>query len=160
MKYESRIFAALLVAPLLLCLACTDGAPSAESSPKAKPEQDLAITFGGFVQNGPEDQLLDGQCQANLTRDVLQCDMHNGLMKWNITEIAFQVIRTGDREDERHYYRQRISIAPLQTETVTIKLGMQLPADTRVSIKGGTARTLTHWQWLVVGAKGQNVDAS
>jgi hypothetical protein len=103
---------------------------------------------------------VDGQCQANPARDVLECDMHNGLMKRNITEITFQVIRTGDRENERHYYRQSISIAPLQTETVTIKLGMQLPADTRVSIKGGAARTLTHWQWLVVGAKGQSVDAS
>jgi hypothetical protein len=157
MKRESRI--AAVIVPLLLCLACTNSAPSAESIPKPKPEQDLAITFGGFVQNGPEDQLLDGQCQANPARDVLLCDMHNGLMKWNITEITFQVIRTGDREDERHYYRQRIAIAPLQTETVTIKLGMQLPADTQVSIKGRAPKTLTHWQWLVVGAKAQSVDA-
>ena len=152
--------ATVLVVPLLLCLACTDSAPTAEPTPKPKSEQELVITFGGFLQNGPEDQLLDGQCGANPTREVLQCDMHNGLMKWNITEITFQVIRAGDREDERHYYRQRISITPLQTETVTIKLGMQLPADTQVLIKGRAARTLTHWQWLVVGAKGQSIDAS
>ena len=91
---------AVLLVPLFLSLACTDSAPSAESNPKPNPEQDLVITFGGFLQNGPEDQLLDGQCQANPAKDVLQCDMHNGLMKWNITEITFQVIRTGDREDE------------------------------------------------------------
>jgi hypothetical protein len=130
-----------------------------ESKPKTKPEQDLAITFGGWVQNGPEDQLLHGLCGANLTRDVLQCDMHNGLMKWNITEITFQVVRLGDREDERHYYREKVSIAPLQTETVTIKLGMQLPADTQISIKGRPTRTTSHWTWLVVGAKGKSTDA-
>jgi hypothetical protein len=155
MKFENRIFAAILLVPLLLCLACTD------SPTEPKPEQDLTITFGGFLQNGPKDELLNGQCQANPTRDVLQCDMHNGLMKWNITEITFQVIRTGDREDEHHYYRQRISIAPLQTETVTIKLGMQLPADTQDLIKGkALTPRMSHWQWLIVGAKGQSVDAS
>jgi hypothetical protein len=75
-------------------------------------------------------------------------------MKWNITEITFQVIRGGDPENEHHYYRERASIASLQTETITIKLGMQLPADTYFKERSGQVDTFTHWSWLIVGAKG------
>lgn len=134
-----------LALPLLLTLACVEDTPHPESSPKSKPEQELTITYGGFIQNGPQDQLLDGQCRTNLTRDRLQCDIHNGFMRWNITEITFQVIRGRDPENEHHYFRERASIASLQTATITMKLGMQLPAD-------------TYWSWLIVGAKGQPVE--
>jgi hypothetical protein len=142
----------------LLTLACdeTPGSVS-NSTPKAQPEQDLTITFGGFLQNGPQDELLDGQCSRNATRDVLQCDIHNGFAKWNITEITFQVIRGSDPETERHYYRERTSIASLQTETIAIKLGMQLPADTYFKRRNGGVDTFTHWSWLIVGAKGQPI---
>jgi hypothetical protein len=142
--------------PLLLSLACETTPPVESSSPK--PEQELAITFGGFIKDGPENELLDGQCGENVTRDVLECDIHNGLMKWNITEITFQVMRRDDKDGERHYYRERISIAPLQTETVTIKLGMELPADTRLPLRNRPAQTARHWHWLIVGAKGQTTD--
>jgi hypothetical protein len=144
-----------LVMLSLLLLACDDSPRASSAKPEPEPEQDLAITFGGFIQNGPEDQLLDGQCSANLSRDVLQCDIHNGLMKWNVTEITFQVIRTGDPDNEHHYYRERASIASLQTETITIKLGMQLPADTYFKMRNGEVKNMRHWQWLIVGAKGQ-----
>jgi hypothetical protein len=146
----------LVVLPLLLALAC-DESPRAASNPKPEPEQDLVITFGGFLQNGPQDELLNGQCGPNLSRDVLQCDIHNGLMKWNITEITFQVIRGGDPENEHHYYRERASIASLQTETITVKLGMQLPTDTYFKERNGHVDTFTHWNWLIVGAKGQHL---
>lgn len=129
MRYLPNVLAVFI---LLVSAGCVESTLSRDTKQKPEPEQDLTITFGGFIQNGPQDELLDGQCRPNATRDVLQCDMHNGLIKWNITEITFQVTRTGDRDDERHYYRERISIAPLQTETVTIKLGMELPRDTRL----------------------------
>lgn len=148
---------ALAVLPLLASLAC-ETAPSIDSNPKPNPEQDLAITYGGFIKDGPENELLDGQCAESVARDVLRCDIHNGLMKWKVTEITFQVIRHGDKDGEQHYYRERISIVPLQTETVTIKLGMQLPADTRIAIRGRPVQTLNHWSWLVVGAKGQQTE--
>jgi hypothetical protein len=79
-------------------------------------------------------------------------------MKWNIREITFQVIRAGDKDDERHYYRERTSITPLQTETATIRLGMQLPADTPIPIQSRPVQTESHWNWLIVGAKGQPAD--
>jgi hypothetical protein len=147
-------FIVLVGLPLLLLLAC-DESPRAAANPKPEPEQDLTITFGGFIQNGPQDQLLDGQCSRNVTRDVLQCDIHNGLMNWNITEITFQVMRPSDPQNENHYYREPVSIASLQTETITIKLGMQLPADTYFKKRNGEVDTFTHWSWLIVGAKGR-----
>jgi len=74
---------------------------------------------------------------------------------WDITEVTFQVIRTG--EDEHHYYRERMSIAPLKTEHVDIRLAMQLPPDDQVKIRGKPfGRPLSHWDWLIVGAKGKH----
>jgi hypothetical protein len=55
---------------LLLSLACVETSSPPASNPKPITEQDLAITFGGFIQNGPQDQLLDGRCSPHLTRDV------------------------------------------------------------------------------------------
>lgn len=152
-------FSIVLAGMLLLTLACDESRnPASHTVPKSQPEQDLAITFGGFIQNGAQDQLLDGQCHTNLTRDVLECDIHNGLIPWNIMEITFQVIRAGEKpEGEHHYYRERVSIASLQTQTVTIKLGMQLPADTHLTFRGGKSSTMSHWSWLIVGAKGKRV---
>src|ERR1035437_8915361 len=95
-------FTVLAVSLSLVSLACVERTPSGDVNPREEPEQDLKITYGGFIQNGPEDQLLDGQCGSDAMRNVLKCDVHNGLMDWNITEVTFQVIRIGD--DEHHYY--------------------------------------------------------
>src|SRR5437016_6388171 len=138
---RSSIAVGLMFSTMLGCdrtVSHSNPAPT----PQSQVEQDLPITFGGFIHNGPEEQKLDGQCRPNITRDVLQCDIHNGLIPWNITELTFQVIRHADPESEHHYYRERVPIGSLQTETVIIKLGMQLPADTN------------HWSWLVVDAEG------
>jgi len=70
----------VLTLPLLLCFACVE-THSREPNPKPKSEQDLEITLGGFLHNGPMDERLEGQCTPNLTRDLLECDIHNGLMK-------------------------------------------------------------------------------
>jgi len=81
-------------------------------------------------------------------------------MKWNVTEMTFQVIRYGDPENQHHYYRERAAIAPLQTETVTIKLGMQLPGDKHLKKHNGEVETFADWDWLIVGAKGQPLTIS
>jgi hypothetical protein len=147
------LFGSLAVSLVLMCIAC-DESPTRVATPGEEPGQDLRITYGGFVQNGPQDQLLDGVCGTDVTRHKVNCDIHNGLVGWNVTELTFQIIRIGD--DEQHYCRQRISIAPLQTEHVDISLGMQLPADDYIKYRrkpGG--KTLSHWSWLIVGAKGR-----
>lgn len=145
-----------LILVLLPVLGCNWGGslPNQRPIPQSEAEEDLPITFGGFIQNGPEDQKVDGQCKPNFARDLLSCDIHNGLIPWNITELTFQIIRDTDPENEHHYYRERVSIGPLQTETVVIKLGMQLPADTQTRLRGRKPVITDHWHWLVVGAKG------
>ena len=105
------------------------------------------------MRDGPEDQLLDGVCGTNATRNVLECDVHNGLMGWYVTEITVQVMRTGD--EERHYYRERVSIVPLRTVHVAIRLGMQLPPDDYIKVRGRPGgQSRTRWSWLIVKASG------
>jgi hypothetical protein len=148
------LFALLAVSLTLMSIACDEGTTPRVATPKEEPEQDLKITYGGFIQNGPQDQLLDGVCGTDVTRNNVDCDVHNGLMGWNVTEVTFQVIRIGD--DQQHYYRERVSIPPLQTQHVSIKLGMQLPADEYIKYRGKPGgQTLSHWSWLIVGAKGR-----
>ena len=83
------ILTGLAISLLLVSSACEEGKSPSDPTPKEPAEQDLKITYGGFVQNGPEDQLLNGVCGAGATRNVVNCDIHNGLMDWNITEIYF-----------------------------------------------------------------------
>jgi hypothetical protein len=152
-----RYFLALFIVSLaLMTLACDESTTPSVVTPKEEPEEDLAITYGGFIQNGPEDQLLDGACGTDVTRNNVNCDIHNGLMGWNITEITFQIIPTAD-DQQHHYYRQQVSIAPLQTEHVSIRLGMRLPPDTYIKYRGKAGgQTFSHWSWLIVGAKGRS----
>lgn len=129
------LFALLVVALTLASVACDEAkSPTPAPTPRVEPEQDLTITYGGFISGGPEDQLLNGVCGTDATRNVVNCDVHNGLMNWNVTEVTFQIIVTGD--NQQHYYRERVSIAPLQTEHASIRLGLQLPADDYVKYHG------------------------
>jgi hypothetical protein len=133
--------------------ACEEAKPD-DPTPKEVPEQDLKLTFGGFRQNGPQDQLVDGVCGTDVTRNNVDCDVHNGLMDWNVTEVTFQIIRNGD--EQQHYYRQQVSIPPLQTQHVSIRLGMQLPADDYVKFRGKPGgQTVSHWSWLIVQGRGK-----
>ncbi len=144
----------LAVSLSLAYVACVETTPSGNVSTREEPEQDLRITYGGSIQNGPEDQLLNGVCGSDMTRNIVECDVHNGLVHWSVTEVTFQVIRIGD--DEQHYYRERLSIAPLQTAHVAIRLGMQLPPDDQIKYHGRPGgQSLSHWNWLIVGAKGK-----
>jgi hypothetical protein len=133
----------LTVLSALICVGCNQAAsPGLSATPK--PEQELAITFGGFVQNGPEDERLDGVCGTDATRNVVNCDIHNGLMDWDITEVTFQIVRDGD--DSQHYYRERLQIAPLQTGHATMRLGMQIAPDDQLKVRGRAVGPPTsHW---------------
>jgi hypothetical protein len=112
-------------------------------------EQDLRITVGGFVEDHPEGGKLAGVCATDNTRNVLNCDIHNGLSDWTVTEITLTLTWAPYGNDNKRYYRVPVSIAPLNTEAVSVRLGLQLPPDDVV----GT-RTMTHWAWLIAGARG------
>jgi hypothetical protein len=151
---KRNILTGLAISLLLVSSACKQAVkPSSDPTPKEIPEQDLKLTIGGFIENGAQDQLLNGICETDVTRNNVDCDVHNGLIGWNVTEVTFQIIRIGD--DEHHYYRERVSIPALQTQHVSIRLGMQLPPDDYIKYRGKPGgHTFSHWSWLIVQAKG------
>jgi hypothetical protein len=76
---------------VLLIIGCErETAPTQSGS--AKREQELPLTFGGFLKGGPEDERLDGVCGPDLSRNVVECDIYNGLPGWRITEITIKVV--------------------------------------------------------------------
>ena len=111
--------------------------------------QDLHITLGGFVENHPEGGKLDGVCDTDHTRNVLHCDLYNGLRDWTVTEITLRLTWSPYDNDSKRYYRVPVSIEPLNTERVSVRLGLQLPPD-----EGVGTRTMTHWEWLIENARG------
>lgn len=138
--------AAYLVIALLLSPGC-----SSEHRKAVAPttEQDLTVTFGGFLKGGDEHEKLDGICAPDLTRTQLTCDVHNGLRRWKITQLTISVSWFPYSENDVMDYAQRVSIPPLNTAHVTLRLGTVLPDDT--NIRGNAMK---HWAWLIRGAKG------
>jgi hypothetical protein len=138
----------------LCAFSCTP--PSQKPVPRPDAEQDLVLTFGGFLQGGDERQKLEGVCGTDQTRNVLSCDIYNGLQGWTVTELTFVITWTPYEEKNKRTFAQRVSIEPLKTEHVDIRLGLQLPPDTQFRNKRGVpiGQPQNHWAWLIVGAKG------
>ena|SRR6202030_1712613 len=120
----------------------------------APPEQDLPITFGGFTEGHPERGELNGVCGTDETRNVLNCDIYNGLLDWTVTEITLGVTWAPYNDDDKRYYRETVSIPPLKTGQVSIRLGMQLPLDSVIKYRAGPPTKQKHWSWLIAGARG------
>lgn len=139
--------------------ACNNATPTPETAAKAsKREEDLVITFGGFLKDGPESEKLDGVCGTDLTRNELNCDIYNGLLSWNITEVTFEITWSPYQDEEKRFFRNRVSIPPMTTSHLSIKLGMQLPPDDMIKTRSNVAPThLRHWSWLIAGAKGEHI---
>jgi hypothetical protein len=135
---------------LVIAAALLTGCSTEPSKPQPSPvEQTLPITFGGFLQNGDEHQTLDGICKTDETRTAMTCDVHNGLLQWKITELVIRISWYPYSDRDVGEYRERISIEPLQTGTVTFRLGNMLPMDARLG-----NHTVNRWHWLIAGAKG------
>ena len=115
---------------------------SAPAHENAKLEQVLPLTLGGFLKDGPETEKIQGICETNDTRDLLNCDIYNGLPGWIISEVTLVVVNgglSGWENDKARPFRVPVVIHPLTTEKVSVKLGLQLPM---------------RWSWQNVGAKG------
>jgi hypothetical protein len=148
--YNARAMSRWVLAFLTLCLltslsACTQTSPKTKEEPR---EQDLRLTYGGFIYGGPQDQKLDGICGPDWTRNALECDIYNGLPNWKVTEITLRVAWDPYGDDNVRLFRQRVSIPPLTTEKVTVMLGTRLPNDTIIG-----KQPAEHWNWLIVAAK-------
>ena len=149
MKASAKAVKAL--APLF-ALAFAWVLPASLLAQDKKPEQDLRITVGGFVEDHPEGGKLEGVCGTDYTRNVLDCDIYNGLLDRTVTEIMLVVVWSPYGDDNKRFYRVRVSIEPLKTEHVSVRLGLQLPADDVV--KPGK---ITHWKFLIASARGYRV---
>ena len=138
----------------LMVFGC-QATPISEKPKVAPPkEQELPITVGGFIENHPERGTLNGVCGTDVTRNVLNCDIYNGLLDWTVTEITLGVTWAPDNDNDKRYYREGVSIESLKTSQVSIRLGLQLPLDDVVRRPNRSPITLTHWSWLITGAKG------
>ena len=76
------------------------------------------------------------------TRSVLECDIHNGLTNWRLTELTLVVTWFPYGDADKNYYRIPVSTGPLTTAHVTVRIGIILPIG-------------NHWSWQTVSARGQ-----
>lgn len=155
------IAAATLIILVLLISACrqetqTERVAAAVKDKQA--EQDLRITFGGFVEDHPEGGKLEGVCGTDYTRNVLNCDIYNGLLGWTVTEFTIVVTWSPYKDEDKRYYRTPLRIEPFATERCTIRLGVQLPPDEYPRYRGRTFPAIRHWSWLIASAKGHRVN--
>jgi hypothetical protein len=144
-----RALSLIFAASIMLTAGCREAVQPPLDQPR---EQDLRITFGGFLDGGDENQKIEGTCNTDDTRSVLTCDIYNGLPKWQITALIIRVTWAPYSQDNVRDFSERLTISPLTTGTVRFKLGKQLPADEVFS-----ERRLSHWSWLVVGAKARPI---
>jgi hypothetical protein len=153
----------------VLCIAiltaCTTPQP-VHSSTLQQPEQKLLINLRGQAvlpsptgnpERGEPQGELGGRCGPDASRTELTCDIYNGLEQWNLSEVTIVAVYAPYAEENSRVYRVPISIAPLTTTRTTIKLGLQLPADTVVRSKGKIDR-IGHWQWSFGAAQGHRVN--
>ena len=130
----------------MLTAGCREAAKQPLDEP---PEQDLRITFGGFLDGGDEKQKVEGTCSPDSTQTALSCEIYNGLLDWQVTELVIRVTWTPYSQDNVRDFDQRVLISPRSTASVNFKWGTRLPNDTIVR-----GRALQHWEWLVVGVRG------
>ena len=74
---------------------CNKTALAPDTAKTSEQEQDLVITFVGFIKDGPEAEKLEGVCGTGYTRNVLNCDVYNGLLSWNVIQLTFEICMYG-----------------------------------------------------------------
>jgi len=125
---------------------------------KQEADSDLRITLGGFREGHPDEGKLEGVCTPDVTRTIMDCDVYNDLEGWTVSEVTLVVTWSAYKDDDKRYYAQRVSIEPLTPQRVSIRLGIQLPEDTRLKFRGGRlGPPESHWGWQIVEAKGHRI---
>ncbi len=123
---------------------------------ESKVEQEIRLTFGGWVDGKAQDEKLDGVCVPESTRSILECDIYNGLPNWTITEVIVRVAWSPYIDENVRSFKVITNIKPMTTEHAKIRLGLQLPRDTYQGrlTRDPNLQWQKHWGWLIVGAKG------
>jgi hypothetical protein len=148
--------AGLLLLSALNVLASSGCANQAAPTPHESltQEQVLPLTFGGFLKDGPEAEQVQGVCGTDDTRNLLNCDIYNGLPGWTITEVTLVITWSPYEKENVRYYQVPIVIEPRTTEHVTVRLGLQLPPDDILKLPRGKVARSSRWHWQNAGAKG------
>jgi hypothetical protein len=146
---------ASFLATLVLC-SCGDRSTTVTRE-NAQQDRALPLTLGGFLKDGPEAERVEGVCEHDYTRTVLNCDLYNGLRGWVVTEVTLAVTWLPYRDGDLRYYQVPITIRPFTTERATIRLGLQLPNDEVVN-RAGKVEALQHWRWQNIGTKGHSAN--
>ena len=120
---------------------------------EANREQVLPLTFGGFLKDGPKAEKIYGVCGADDTRNLLNCDIYNGLPGWTVTEVTLVVLLAPYGDGDSRYYQVPIIIKPRTTEHVAVRLGLHLPPD-YFRESDGKVSAFARWSWDIEGAKG------
>jgi hypothetical protein len=144
-----RVFSLIFAASIMVTSGCREAVQPPLDQPS---EQDLRITFGGFLDGGDENQKIEGTCSTDDAHNAMTCDIYNGLPKWQITALIIRVTWAPYSQADVRDFSERVTIQPLTTGTVRFKLGKQLPAD-----EVFVGRLVHHWSWLVVGAKARPI---
>jgi hypothetical protein len=134
----------LTILALALAIACCGCEPQpTHPTEPVQSDQQLPLTLGGFVLGGAENERVQGVCYLGTGREVLECDMYNGLTKWTLTELTIVVTWFPYNDDDKRYYRTPVVVEPLTTSRITARLGLVLP------------REKSKWAWQTVGARGR-----
>jgi hypothetical protein len=148
------LFSALTI---VVSFGCgNQSAPTIHES--VKREQVLPLTLGGFLKDGTETEQVKGVCGTDSTRNLLNCDIYNGLPGWTITEVTLAVTCYPYEENSARYYQAPNIIKPRTAEHVSVRLGLQLPLDDVLTLPHGKVKARKLWAWQIVGAKGYPVE--
>jgi hypothetical protein len=131
-----------------------------KSKTKAPSDEDLRLTLGGFRENHPDEGEIGGTCTPDSARLILECDVHNGLVGWTVTDLTFVVTWSPYKDSDKGYYEKKIFLEPFQAKRVSLILGHQLPRDTRLKLRTYVGPLESHWGWSIVGAQGHPVAKS
>jgi hypothetical protein len=107
-----------------------------------------------FLKDGPEAEQIGGVCGPDDTRNLLNCDIYNGLPGYIITEVTLLVTWFPVEDDNARRFNVPITIKPLTTEHIVVRLGLQLPPDNVFTDPHGKVTAHKRWAWENVGAKG------
>lgn len=146
----------VLVAVLSILALAVFACSSSTHESRTQAEENLQLTFGGFPVGHPEEGKIEGVCTPNPARNALNCDIYNGLTDWDVTEVRIAVTWAPYDGENKRFFNERVSIASLQTERISIRLGLQLPPDSQLMNNRGLPMgpPLEHWGWTPVSAKG------
>jgi len=105
------------------------------------------VTFSGSVADAMCLRLLI-RCYATARNRI------SATVQKYQTEVTIGLTWIPYGDDDKSYFREVVSIEPLKTGQVSIRLGTQLPPDTYLRFRNKAPVASQHWSWLLANARG------